>query len=274
MSLDPGVTYRLLGGEDELRAAGILLGHARAAAGPMDLGAEDIVLGAFEGPRMVGATASRMMPDDASPARVESARLHVSSLAVQADASGKGIAAGLMRLQRLLAVQQGMPLVTWHQDPLEGRLAHLAVHKLGAVSRGMLGDARNGERLLELEWWVSSPRVQSRLTGGRPDLDLAHALDAGAPKLNTGRLDDDGLLRPTGGHIPPDGATALVEVPNALEDLRARDPGLLAEWRGHLDSILLNAFSLGYWLTDYLWLRGERVPRAYYLLIDGERTLG
>ncbi len=275
VTLDPGVTYRLLGGEDELRAAGSSLDEARGTAGATDLGAGYVVLGAYEGDRMVGATASRLMPDDASPARVEQARLHVIGLAVQADASGKGIAAGLMRLQRLLAVQQGVQLVTWHQDPLEGRLAHLAVRKLGAVSRGMLGDARNGgDRLLEIEWWVSSPRVQSRLAGGRPDLDLAHALDAGAPKLNTGRLDGDGLLHPTGGHVPPDGATALVEVPHALDDLRARDPGLLAEWRAHLESILLDAFSRGYWMTDYLWLRGERIPRAYYLLIDGERTLG
>jgi predicted GNAT superfamily acetyltransferase len=275
MSLDPAVTYRLLGGEDELRAAGTLLGEARATAGATDPGAGYVVLGAYEGDRIVGATASRLMPDDASPARVEQARLHVVGLAVQADASGRGIAAGLMRLQRLLAIQQGVKLVTWHQDPLEGRQAHLAVRKLGAVSRGMLGDARNGsDRLLEIEWWVSSPRVHARLAGGRPDLDLAHALGAGAPKLNTGRLDGDGLLHPTGGHAPPDGATALVEVPHALEDLRALDPGLLAEWRVHLDSILLDAFSRGYWMTDYWWLRGERVPRAYYLLIDGERTLG
>jgi predicted GNAT superfamily acetyltransferase len=166
-------------------------------------------------------------------------------------------------------------LVTWHQDPLEGRQAHLAVRKLGAVSRGMLVDARNGsDRWLDIEWWVSSPRVKSRLAGGRPDLDLAHALDAGAPKLNAGRLDGEGLLHPMGGHVLPDGATALVEVPHALDDLRARDPGLLAEWRAHLETILLDAFSRGYWMTDYLWLRGERIPRAYYLLIDGERTLG
>lgn len=275
MSLDPGVTYRLLGGEDELRRAAVLLGQGRGTAEETNLGAESVVLGAYEGDRMVGATSSRLMPDDASPARVEQARLHVTSLAVQEDACGRGIAAGLMRLQRLLAVQQGVQLVTWHQDPLDGRLAHLAVRKLGAVSRSLLGGARDGRGgLLEIEWWVSSPRVQSRLAGGRPDLDLAHALDAGAPKLNAGRLDDESLLHPTGGNVPPDGAMALVEVPHALQDMQARAPGLVEVWRAHLDSILSEAFSRGYWMTDYLWLRGELVPRAYFLLIDGERTLG
>ncbi len=105
-------------------------------------------------------------------------------------------------------------------------------------------------------------------------MDLAHALEAGAPKLNASRLDEDGLLHPTGGDVPPDGAMALVEVPQALHGLRARAPALVGDWRAHLDSILSEAFSRGYWLTDYLWLRGERVPRAYFLLIDGERTLG
>ncbi len=214
-------------------------------------------------------------PTTPCPPRVEQARLYVIGLAVQADASGKGIGAGLMRLQRLLAIQKGVQLVTWHQDPLEGRLAHLAVRKLGAVSRSLSGGAGVVGRgsLLEIEWWVSSPRVQSRLAGGRPELDLAHALDAGAPKLNAGQLDEDGLLHPTGGDVPPEGATALVEVPHAMQDLRERDPGLADEWRAHLDTILSEAFSRGYWLTDYLWLRGEHVPRAYYLLIDGERTL-
>ncbi len=275
MSIDPSVSFRLLGGEDELRQAGALLGQAHGIEGETILGAESVVLGAYEVDRLVGATASRLVPDDALPPRVEQARLHVIGLAVRADASGKGVGAGLMRLQRLLAIQKGVQLVTWHQDPLEGRLAHLAVRKLGAVSRSLLGGAGDVRgSLLGIEWWVSSARVQSRLAGGRPELDLANALDAGAPKLNAGLLDEDGLLHPTGGDVPPDGATALVEVPHALEDLQARDPALAEEWRAHLDTILSEAFSRGYWLTDYLWLRGERVPRAYYLLIDGERTLG
>ncbi len=166
-----------------------------------------------------------------------------------------------MRLQRLLAVQQGLRLVTWDQDPLEGRLSHLAIHKLGAVSRGFKA-ALDGEPEVELdvEWWVSSPRVKSHLAGGRPELDLAHALEAGAPKLNAGRLDDDGLLRPIGGDAPPDSATALVEVPHDFRGLRARNPELAVEWRAHLTRILTGAFAQGYWLTDYLWLRGERVP--------------
>lgn len=276
MSLDPGVTYRLLADPEELRLAAQLLGWTQRAPGePDSRAAGSFLLGAFEGERLVGAAASRLTPDDARPPRVEQDQLRVTSLAVVPSASGRGVGGSLMRLQRMLGIQQGVRLVTWVQDPLDGRLAHLAIHKLGAVSRQLLaGPGIGGDGMLDIEWWVSAPRVKTRLAGGRPELDLAHALEAGAPKLNAGWLDDDGLLQPTGGEAPPDAALALVEMPYALEDLKVRAPGLVEVWRSHLTHILTQAFSLGYWLTDYLWLRGERVPRAYYLLIDGERTLG
>lgn len=272
MSAHTGLTYRLLASADDRLPAFALFAAGRGtSAEPERDRADGFLLGAFEGGQLLGATASHQAADDANPPRVQQDRLCVTDLAVDAAAAGRGIGGGLMRLQRLLAVQQGLRLVTWDQDPLEGRLSHLAIHKLGAVSRGFKA-ALQGE--LEVEWWVSSPRVKSRLAGGRPELDLAHALEAGAPKLNAGQLDDDGLLRPIRGGAPPDGASALVEVPHDLQGLRARDPELALEWRADLMRILTGAFAQGYWLTDYLWLRGERVPRAYFLLIDGERTLG
>jgi predicted GNAT superfamily acetyltransferase len=275
VSLDARVSYRLLASADERRQAETLMRGSSVSLDQAPLDAECVVLGAFEDDRLIGATASRLMPDDAQPARVERDLLHVFGLAVLEQAAGRGIATGLMRVQRLLAIREGLRLVTWEQDPLEGTLAHLAIRKLGAVSRSLRGASGAGaDRALEVEWWVSSPRVQTRLAGQRPDLDLAHALEAGAPKLNAGRLGDDGLLHPTGGELGPEGAMALVEVPHALHELRVRGPGLVEAWRAHVDSILSEAFSRGYWMTDYLWLRGERVPRAYFLLIDGERTLG
>jgi predicted GNAT superfamily acetyltransferase len=272
VSETPEVTYRLLEEAEDQRQAEALFAvrgnpPSVGGAGPVMI----LMLGAFEGAQLLGATAGHVAPDDAQPARVEADRLRVTNLAVAATASGRGIGGSLMRLQRLMAIRQGLRLITWEQDLLDGRLAHLAVHKLGAVSRGL---KRTPDGWLDIEWWVSSLRVRSRLAGERADLDLAHALEAGTPKLNAGRLGDDGLVRPTGGEAPPDSATALVEVPQDFGALDARDPDLASEWRAHLGRILAGAFAQGYWLTDYLWLQGERVPRAYYLLIDGERTLG
>jgi predicted GNAT superfamily acetyltransferase len=275
VSPEPGVSYRLLDDPAEQLLATGLFGAEQGSAQRAVEVQSSFLLGAFEDGRLIGATASDVGLDDAFPPRDEQKHLRVTRLAVDEGSTGRGIGGRLMRLQRMLAMQQGLRLVTWDQDPLEGRLSHLAIHKLGAVSRGLKADPETGPGgWLEVEWWVSSPRVKSRLAGRRPELDLAHALEAGAPKLNAGRLDDDGLLRPTGGESAPESATALVEVPHDIRGLRARDPELALQWRAHLAHVLSQAFELGYWLTDYLWLRGERVPRAYCLLIDGERTLG
>jgi predicted GNAT superfamily acetyltransferase len=271
VSPESDVTYRLLiDPGDQLQAAQLFGGKQRTVEA-----FDQVMLGAFEGHRLIGATAGYLAPDDARPPRVDQDRLRVTALAVEAGASGRGIGGVLMRLQRMLAMQRGVRLVTWEQDLLESPLSHLAIHKLGAISRGLKASPGTGScGKVDVEWWVSSERVKSRLTGGRPELDLAHALEAGAPKLNAGRLDDDGLLRPTGGGTAPDCATALVEVPHDIHALEERDPALALEWRAHLSHVLSQALEKGYWLTDYIWLRGERVPRAYFLLIDGERTLG
>ena len=275
MSGAADATFRMLTDPGEREQAERFLQSAQVPAGSNTSPASgSVILGAYVQDRLIGATASHLARDDPDRMRVEQDRLHVTDLAVEAGASGRGLGAKLMRLQRLLAIQRGLRLVTWQQDALDGKLSHLAIHRLGAVSRRMLGV--NGEHAwnLEMEWWVSSPRVTGRLSGVRPELDLAHALEAGAPKLNAGRLDDHSLLHPTGGEAPPGSATALVEVPHDTRRLEERDPDLAAEWRSHLATILSQAFGRGYWLTDYLWLRGEQIPRSYFLLIDGERTLG
>jgi chorismate synthase len=276
VSVHRSATFRMLTDPDERVEAEQLLRGAQVAIGsPADPPSGSVVLGAFDRERLIGAVTSHVAPDESERARVDQDRLHVTALAVEASASGRGIGGKLMRLQRLLALRRGLRLATWEQDSLDGRLAHLAIHRLGAVSRRIIGSTEGGHGWrLDIEWWVSSPRVQERLTGGRPELDLAHALEAGAPKLNAGRLDDQGLLHPTGGDAPPSTAAALVEVPCDVRAMQQRDPSLAVDWREHVARILSQAFGQGYWLTDYLWLRGERVPRAYFLLIDGERTLG
>ncbi len=230
-------------------------------------------IGAFEGERLLGVTRAALEVDDANPRRVPGQRLRITHLAVESDATGRGLGEKLMAMQREHAIGQGLQLVTWKQDPLDVRLAHLAIRKLGAVSRWVRHSDDGQADALEVEWWVRSARVQARLAGTPSGLELVDALEAGVPKLNAGLLGDDGLLRPAGGEQPPDGAMALVEIPFEFAELRSRDLRLAEAWRAQVREILDRAFALGYWLTDFLWLRGERHPRAYYLVIDGERQL-
>lgn len=277
---DGAVVLRPLRGRQETQLGGELLARVHGTAHPPrsgeyePRGALDArCLGAFEGDRLLGVTCGVLELDDANPKRVSSQLLRVTHLAVEPDAAGRGLGEQLMVLQREQALGQGLQLVTWAQDPLDARLAHLAVRKLGAVSRWVGSGDADQARGLEVEWWVGSARVQAWLARARPGLELADALEAGAPKLNDGTLGDDGLLRPSGGAHPPDSAVALVEIPFEIALLRSRDLRLAEAWRAQIEEILDQAFALGYWLTDFLWLRGERHPRAYYLLIDGERQL-
>lgn len=273
MSKSSGISFGLLDDDASRREAEALFGRGGLGADQMHLrgGASRLVVGAHDGQRLVGAAAGEVGPDDARPVRVEQDRLRVVSLAVDREAAGQGVGAGLMRLLRLMAVRRDLRLIGWEQDMLESRLSHLAIHKLGAVSRSL---SQGGGSALDVEWWVTSPRVRSKLRAGRPDLELAHVLEAGTPKLNAGRLGEDGLLRPVGAVRRPSSASALVEVPFDAPGLREQDEHLLAEWRALVTELLLSAFVQGYWLTDYFCLRDERFPRAYFLLIDGERTLG
>jgi len=231
-------------------------------------------IGAFEGERLLGVTRGALELDDANnPKRVPGQSLRITHLAVEPTATGRGLGEQLMGVHRQQALGQGLQLVTWKQDPLDARLAHLAIRKLGAVSRWVRISDDGQAHELEVEWWVRSARVQARLAGTRAELELADALEAGVPRLNSGMLGDDGLLRPQGGEQTPESAMALVEIPFEFGGLRSRDPRLAQAWRAHVEQILDRAFGLGYWLTDFLSLRGERHPRAYYLLIDGERQL-
>jgi len=245
-----------------------------------------VVLVASEGERIVGFVMGFLGTDEASPNRVAMARLkHCSHmLGVHPDFRDQGVGLELKRAQLLAVIEQGIRLVTWTYDPLMSVNAHLNIHRLGAVSRtykrevyGPMRDELNqgihSDRL-QVDWWVTSNRVESRLQGSRPLLDLAHYLSTGAQRLNSAGLGEDGLARPGDGAETPTTNLALVEIPPDFQQLKRADLGLAAEWRALTRSIFETAFQNGYVVTDFLHLKGEKFPRSYYVLSLGEATLG
>jgi predicted GNAT superfamily acetyltransferase len=245
-----------------------------------------VVLVAAQGERIVGFVMGFLGTDEHSPNRVAMARLkHCSHmLGVHPDYRGRGIGLALKRAQREAVVEQGIRLVTWTYDPLMSENAHLNIRRLGAVSRsykrevyGAMRDALNqglpSDRL-QVDWWVTSNRVESRLEGARPPLDLAHYLSAGAQRLNSAGLGDDGLARPGERAEDPKQSLALLEIPPDFLDLKRADLGLAAAWRSLTREIFEKAFAAGYVATDFVYLKGEKFPRSYYVLSHGEATLG
>jgi predicted GNAT superfamily acetyltransferase len=265
------------GDETEIVPAHMLMAVAHAGG---------VLLGAYEGETLVGMVYGFLGTDSDSPDRVAMARLkHCSHmLAVDPDRRDRSIGYGLKLAQRQAVIRQGIRLITWTFDPLMSRNAHLNIRRLGAVCRTYLrevyGDMRDGLNVglasdrFQVDWWITSNRVTSRLDSQRPPLELAHFLEAGVQKLNPAGLGPDDLPRPSDSVETLTGALALVEIPPDFPVLKARDLGLARAWRDHTRAIFEGAFAAGYLVTDFVHLRGERAPRSYYLLSQGDSKLG
>ena len=243
-----------------------------------------LVLGALSGEDLVGYVLGFLGTDEESPDRVAMARLkHCShQVGVHPDYRDRGLAFELKRAQREAIIQQGIRLATWTFDPLMSVNAYLNIRRLGAVcriyKRDVYGAMRDGlnkglaSDRFQVDWWVTSNRVESRMEGARPPLDLANYLSAGAQKLNAAGLADDDLPRPGEVIEEPEGNLVLVEIPTDFLEVKERDLGLAGEWRMLTRAIFEGAFEAGYVATDFVHLKGESYPRSYYVLSLGEAT--
>jgi predicted GNAT superfamily acetyltransferase len=245
-----------------------------------------LVLGAFDRDTLVGFVVGFLGTDRESPDRPAMAQLkhHSHMLGVHPDYRDKGIGFNLKVAQREFVNKQGIRLITWTYDPLQSRNAYLNIHRLGAVCRryhreayGEMRDQLNigypSDRF-EVEWWITSPRVKSRLKGSRETLDLANFLDAGAVKINPAELGEDDLLQPAHKILPMEDSIILVEIPPNISAMKEQDPELAYSWRMQTRVLFEEAFSKGYLVTDFIYLKEERFPRSYYVLSYGEGTLG
>jgi predicted GNAT superfamily acetyltransferase len=245
-----------------------------------------VVAGAFDGKKLVGLVIGFIGTDAKSPGRVAMARLkHYShELAVHPDYRNRGIGYALKLAQRDIVMKQGIRLISWTYDPLLSVNAHLNIRRLGAIcstyivnAYGEMRDDMNvgGESdRFNVDWWITSRRVETRLTRERKPLDLAHFISAGAEKVNPTKLDSRDLLLPSDEIYQPEGTFALVEIPPNYQKLKSIDAGLASSWREQTRAIFAQAFERGYLVTDFIHLHEERYPRSYYLLSHGEGTLG
>jgi predicted GNAT superfamily acetyltransferase len=245
-----------------------------------------VVIGAFDGDRLVGHILGFLGIDHRSPDQPIDVRLKHASheLAVDPEYRSQGIGLALKLAQRNIVRQQGVKLITWTYDPLLSLNAHLNIRRLGTVCETYLeneyGDMQDelnrgiASDRFQVDWWITSNRVEQRIDGPREALDLAHFLGAGAVRINQVRLTDKGLPQPEPEIETPDGNLAIVEIPTDYQELKSRDHELAVTWRVHTRQIFQMAFETGYLITDFIFLKGERIPRSYYILAYGESTIG
>jgi predicted GNAT superfamily acetyltransferase len=128
------------------------------------------VLGAFDGPRMVGFCIA--IP---GIQRSGSAYLHSHMLGVLTDYQNRGIGRALKLAQREEALARGIHLIEWTFDPLQLKNAFFNIERLGAIVRryvhnqyGTTSSPLHGglptDRCVA-EWWLRSPRVEAIING-------------------------------------------------------------------------------------------------------------
>lgn len=196
---------------------------------------------------------------------------HSHMLGVKPGLRSGGIGYQLKLKQREAVIEQGVDLVEWTFDPLQGANAKLNFAKLGVISRtyirdayGEMRDAINvgypSDRLL-VEWWVKSPRVVKRISGElKPPVasalvsrgaELAIELEGGRPvprKSFTKRV-------------------VVLPIPEDINTLRREDPGLAAEWRMATREAFEHLLSAGYIVADFSTEIYEGGRRNAYVLV-------
>jgi len=243
------------------------------------------VIGALEGEKVVGFMLGFLGTDTGGVDQVAMVGLkHCShQMGIHPMYHNQGLEYRLKLAQRLAVMQQGISLITWTYDPLLCLNAHLNIRRLGAICSNYIRDAYGsmGDDLnvdlpsdrFQVDWWVNSTRVVSRLEGIRRQLDLTNYLDAGTQVLNPAMFGDKDLLRPVERWIAPEGNLALVETPADYQLIKKIDIGLARAWRLHTREVFEGAFAAGYVVTDFVYSRDEQLPRSYYVLAHSERTL-
>ncbi len=238
------------------------------------------VLGAFDGSHMVGILIGFIGTSEENETRPAMANLQIVSkrMVVLPEYRSHGLGYRLKLAQRDLALKQGIRLVTWTFDPLLAANAHLNIRKLGVVCHDYLVDyygtedspglasLGSSDRLLA-EWWVTSRRVEERIEGQRPPLDLRHYLDAHTTILNPTQLGD--FLVPPGTTLTPSSALALVEIPLNSAEMQKSVPALAQTWRQHTRELLRQRLVGGDSITDFVRGYYEGRERAFYVLSVG-----
>ncbi|RME51172.1 MAG: hypothetical protein D6796_01510 [Caldilineae bacterium] len=187
----------------------------------------------------------------------------------------QGVGEALKRYQRRFVLRQGLDLITWTFDPLEGVNATLNFGKLGVICRtyhrnlygNMADDLNRGlpSDRFEVEWWIASRRVEERLRGEKSRPRLADFEGVGVQPVN--RAETRGaLLHPAAADLTADAPRLLVETPADFQAIKAASMEVARAWRTHTRAIFEAYFQAGYTATEFFSEVTATGRRNFYLL--------
>ncbi|WP_406700269.1 hypothetical protein V5E97_15750 [Singulisphaera sp. Ch08] len=177
-----------------------------------------------------------------------------------------GLGYRLKMAQRDVALESGVDLIAWAFDPLQAGNARFNLVKLGATS-GRYIDDMYGPRTDALNLGVPTDRLIAEWDlSAPPRLESTTAEEwSRFPHLIESNPQADGSRSVVNTHAA-EGAHVLVEIPQDIAGLRARDAGMAEAWRLAVRESLSAAFTAGYRAVGFVQERSETTRREFYLL--------
>jgi predicted GNAT superfamily acetyltransferase len=226
-----------------------------------------ILIGAFDGPRMVGFAFSLVGIKEGRPTQWS----HM--MGVIAEYRRTGLGRALKLAQRERAIAAGFDLMEWTFDPLQALNAHLNFAKLGVTCdeyiRNLYGESTSAlhrgtptDRFV-VQWRLREPHVERRVSRAGDALTMRASEAAEAPVVNE-TFENGGWLRSLAGDLTIDTRRVWVEIPAGFTDMQREVPGLAVEWRLHTREIFETYFGRGYQAVDFELQR--ELARGRYLL--------
>jgi predicted GNAT superfamily acetyltransferase len=219
------------------------------------------VIGAFDGAELVGVVFGYTgLLEDGTP-------YHRSQrLAVLPACRGLGVGEALKRAQAEHARRNGLRLMCWTFDPLLSRNAHLNLRKLGAFARRYLRDAYTASRpgnagapadRLWVEWEIGGQRSEVGSQKSEVGSQSGEAGQAEGARVEGQhmvlRCEDD---QPAGLDLSPAGPAVVIQIPDDIGALRARDAALARSWRAAARAAFEACFARGYRAVEFIRHQG------------------
>jgi len=227
-----------------------------------------ILLGAYDGPRLVGFVYSFPGLKNGRPTQWS----HM--LGVRPECRTSGIGRELKIAQRRISLAMGIDLMEWTFDPLVAVNAHLNVRRLGVVvddyvvnvygdSVSPLHKGAPTDRFIA-QWWMRSPRVEAALSGA-----LAPGIAGGGRDVSlVNEVERQGdWIACTGGELGRRESRLAVTIPPRFTEMLVRQPDAAHTWRVASREIFLAYLSRGYRVIDFSFAPGA--DWGTYLLESG-----
>jgi predicted GNAT superfamily acetyltransferase len=228
-----------------------------------------VLLGAYVNDELVGFVVGYL--------GMAGAKLYLFSqrMGVLPEYQSLGLGYRLKVCQREQMLRQGIDIIVWTYDPLEGKNATLNIEKLGGIvryyARDIYGYVQNPlqtglatDRFL-LEWHLMSERVRERVRGNyqRPRVeDWLSGQDM--PLINYAAWESEVPL-PLAVDLEVEQDQVLVQIPPDLQRIKRYDLSAAQQWRESTRLIFETYFQRGYVVTGFASGRQSRLPNLYRL---------